>query len=261
MTPPAVGSPEAAHRRLGLRQPDEVPNPREATPNPQARPPHSDSPELPICRRFVPERRPRRLPENRGVPGATPGLAISTSCCNDRSSRRADGLQLAVRATEWREVPNEVPTATGRRSAALAPKMAWRLDRCAAVMRLCARSLASTRRSRRRNQLRGAVALPRSGRAPTAAPTLAARPKRASAARRATRSLVSRTRKWGAPATPGGIARSAWPSRTLASSRGSCHPGSSRAPVIECTWKSKGGFAAAAPPHTTTRAGVRGFGG
>jgi hypothetical protein len=32
-TPPAVGSPEGAHRRLGLRPPDEVPNPREATPN------------------------------------------------------------------------------------------------------------------------------------------------------------------------------------------------------------------------------------
>ena len=60
------------------------------------------------------------------------------------------------------------------------------------------------------------------------------------------------------PETPSGIARSASPSRTLASSRGSLHPDFSPAPGIECTWNPKRGSAtAASASYDDARRGAR----
>jgi hypothetical protein len=82
--------------RLGLHGAREVPNPPEAGGNQQAaRQSHAIGNNA-FSRSLVIGQTVRRVPENRGVPGSSPGLAIVESSCN-RPAPRRPAARLASR--------------------------------------------------------------------------------------------------------------------------------------------------------------------
>ena len=65
-----------------------------------------------VRRSFVRFERLTSTPENRGVPGSSPGLAIAGNACKSAAFCHTAGLRNErLRATEVRKVPNEVPMA------------------------------------------------------------------------------------------------------------------------------------------------------
>jgi hypothetical protein len=90
-----------------------------------------------FCRSFLSKRALLRLPENRGVPGSSPGLAIPRSACKslDSCARNADGRAgwprpwIRPRISRGCAAPPGRPPRCWRRSA---PPSMWELS-CAAA--------------------------------------------------------------------------------------------------------------------------------
>jgi hypothetical protein len=156
------------HDHLGLRAPDEVPNPPETAPMRRRCSSAPIGSSLGFCRPFVTKHRLRRLPENRGVPGSSPGLATTKtpmasgfSCFRSGAPMASIGYPIGYPRPDVRRVRDRAPSVhrpSGLvrakattipvvvRGGTLRRSRGWQSPRCLTRLnRLCARAGDSAR--------------------------------------------------------------------------------------------------------------------